>query len=117
MRITTRLFNPIPSSDYTLSLNHVIHEKHLPYFLTTALEAQCISSGMPGRVVVDCQFNSQLESVVCSYDGGAPENCSFPLVFEFGRFGPHSHTVVVNVVDVFGRSINITQFFTLGDRE
>ena len=86
-------------------------------FYYTALEAECSASGVSGREMFECQFNTPLVFMMCSYDGGAPENCSFPLTFHFERFGLDAHTVVVNVVDAIGRSLNITQVFSVSNRE
>ena len=54
---------------------------------------------------------------MCSFDGGPLDNCSFPLVFEIGRFGIDNHTVVVTVVDVFGQSLNLSFGFSLVERK
>ena len=77
----------------------------------------CGIYAVPGRQEFDCSFSNPVESVSCSFDGGEPENCSFPLKVEIGRFGTDNHTVVVTVVDEFGQSLNLTFNFRLIERK
>ena len=58
-----------------------------------------------------------MTSVVCSFDGGDVENCSFPLEVGIDRFGTDPHTVVVTVVDVFGQSLTFELGFRLIERK
>ena len=81
------------------------------------LEIICGREGVPGRETIQCQSNNQLVSVVCSFDGGPEESCSFPLVLEFGRFGTDQHTVVVNATDAFGQFQILSFTFQLIERK
>ena len=65
----------------------------------------------------DCTFSNPVTSVVCSFDGGEVENCSFPLEVGIDRFGTDNHTVVVTVVDVFGQSLFFELDFRLIERK
>ena len=56
-------------------------------------------------------------SVECSFDGGASESCSFPVVVDFERFGDTNHTLVVTVVDEFGQSAVAMFKFRLIERK
>ncbi|CAI8024290.1 hypothetical protein GBAR_LOCUS14117 [Geodia barretti] len=82
-------------------------------FCVPALESECQFSAVPGRQTFGCLFTNQLESVTCSFDGGPGEACTFPLEVGIGRFGTDSHTLVVTVVDVFGRSEVVSFNFSL----
>ena len=62
-------------------------------------EPQCISKSIPGWEQFHCLFQSQLTSVLCSFDDGEQENCSFPLVVERERFGIDPHVVNVTVIE------------------
>ena len=90
----------------------------LQFVLNIAVfEGQCITSAVPGQQVFECVFSNPVASVVCSFDGGDVENCSFPLEVGIVRFGTDNHTVVVTVVDVFGQSLNLTFNFNLIPRK
>ena len=65
---------------------------------------KCVTETIPGRQTFECESNYPLESVVCSFDGGRAESCSFPLVVKVDKFGTEEHTVVVTATDVFGES-------------
>ena len=58
-----------------------------------------------------------MTSVVCSFDGGDVENCSFPLEVRIDRFGTDPHTVDVTVIDVFGQSLTFGLGFRLIERK
>ena len=81
------------------------------------LNVICGTGAVAGRQTFECVSNNQLASVVCSFDGGPEETCSFPLVVEIGRFGTEEHTVVVNATDVFGQSQILTFNFQLIERK
>ena len=81
--------------------------------LFPGLELICGREGVPGRETILCGANNRLVSIVCSFDGGPEEVCSFPLVLEFSRFGSGEHTVVVNATDEFGQSEIVTFTFQL----
>ena len=81
------------------------------------LEGRCGSAGVVGRQRFDCEFNNSLVSVECSFDGEEPENCSFPVIVDFARFGADNHTLVVTVVDEFGQTLSLVFEFQLGERE
>ena len=76
-------------------------------------ELECLTLSIPGQEIIDCSSNNRLVSTVCSFDGGPLENCSFPLELGFGRFGTDEHTVVVTIVDEFGRSQSISFNFSV----
>ena len=81
------------------------------------LEVVCGRQPEPGVETIFCGVTNQLMSVACSFDGGPEENCSFPLVLEFSRFGSEEHTVVVNVTDVFGQTQTVNFTFQLDERK
>ena len=66
----------------------------------------CAISAIPGRQNFACEATNQIASVTCSFDGGPPETCTFPVVARIDRFGTDNHTLVVTVVDVFGQSVS-----------
>ena len=68
----------------------------------------CGISAVPGRQVFVCGVTGH-----CSFDGGPGEPCTFPLEVGIDRFGTDSHTLVVTVVDVFGRSEVVSFNFSL----
>ena len=70
-----------------------------------------IGFSVSGRETFDCTFNNELVSVMCSFDGGAVENCSLPLVVDFSRFGTDNHTVVLTGTDVFGQTASVSLSF------
>ena len=81
------------------------------------LNITCPIGAVPGRQTFLCASNNQLVSIVCSFDGGPEENCSFPLVVGIGRFGTEQHTVIVTATDVYGQ-IQILNFtFALIERK
>ena len=61
--------------------------------------------------------NVPLETIFCSYDGGATEMCSLSLQLEGNRFGTDSHTVVFVAVNSLGQTVNLTVEFQLIERE
>ena len=81
------------------------------------LNVSCIIGEVAGRQTFVCSSNNQLISIMCSFDGGPAEDCSFPLVVGIDRFGTDNHTLVVTVVDVFGQSLNFSFGFQLTERE
>ena len=81
------------------------------------LNITCGFEAVPGRQTFSCGSNNQLVSVMCSFDGGPEENCSFPLVLGIGRFGTDEHTVVVTATDEFGQSQILTFTFQLIERK
>ena len=78
---------------------------------------KCESGAVPGRQIFECDPSNQLASVVCSFDGGPKESCSFPLKVEIGRFGTEKHTVVVTATDVFGQTETLSFDFQLAKRK
>ena len=83
----------------------------------TELAVTCIVGAVAGRQTFHCDSTNELVSIVCSFDGGDVENCSFPLEVGIDRFGTDNHTVVVTVVDEFGQSLNLTLDFNLTPRK
>ena len=75
------------------------------------------SVAVPGWEKTYVTFNFEPTRVICSFDGGEPENCSFPLYFSISQFGLSQHTVEVTVFDVSGKSLTLTANFRLADRE
>ena len=80
---------------------------------TTGLNVTCLPGAVAGRQTFSCSSTNRLVSVMCSFDGGPAESCSFPLVVEIGRFGTDDHTVLVTVIDEFGQSLDVMLSFTL----
>ena len=74
---------------------------------------ECGITAVPGRQVFVCGVTTPIASVTCSFDGGPGEPCTFPLEVGIDRFGTDSHTLVVTVVDVFGRSEVVSFNFSL----
>ena len=60
-----------------------------------------------------CSFNNPLQSVICSFDGGSPEECSPTLVVSIERFGTNPHIVIMTATDEFGQTISLPLFFQL----
>ena len=81
------------------------------------LGVQCSRQAVPGRETINCSATNTIASITCSFDGGEPENCRFPLELTIDRFGTDNHTVVVTIVDVFGQSGTVEFQFTLAERE
>ena len=77
------------------------------------LEISCVTGVGADIWIFDCESSNTLASVVCSFDEGAEESCSFPLEVGIGRFGIEEHTVVVTVTDVFGQTETLTFDFQL----
>ena len=96
-----------------------IHWYVYTYFIhvSTGTEPQCISKSIPGREEFHCLFQSQLTSVLCSFDDGEQENCSFPLVVERERFGINPHVVNVTVIEESTESQELSFTFQLRDGE
>ena len=57
--------------------------------------------------------------LMCSFDGGEPEVCAFPLVISPFIYGLAPHTVEVEVTayDFFGQNITFPHTFQLTYRE
>ena len=53
----------------------------------------------------------ELKSVMCSFDGGALENCSLALLLDLSRFASDNHTVVLTGIDVFGQTDSVSLSF------
>ena len=83
----------------------------------TELEVVCGTSGVPGRQDFFCGFSNDVVSVMCSFDDGPFENCTFPLVVGIEEFGTENHTLVVTVVDVFGQSVSAILPFQIAERK
>ena len=81
------------------------------------LEGECRAFGVTGRQRFDCTFSNNLTSITCSFDGGEAEDCSFPVIVDFERFGTENHTLVVTVVDEFGQFLDIVFEFQLTERK
>ena len=95
----------------------ILHNK-LGYFFSTAevsedFDIQCVSKSVPGQMEFLCPFQNQLTSVLCSFDGGEQENCSFPLVLDGDRFGIDHHMVLVTVTDELSVSQELNFTFQL----
>ena len=81
------------------------------------LNVTCIRSAVPGHEIINCTSTNPLVSVVCAYDGGGPEVCSFPLVLGIERFGTDSHVVLVTATDGFGQTATMEFVFQLAGRK
>ena len=77
----------------------------------------CDPSGVPGMERFQCKFTNRLSLVMCTFDGGEAEICSFPVTVTFDRFGLHRHTLELTVYDIFGQALNHSLDFQLVDRE
>ena len=78
----------------------------------------CTSEVLPGSYAVfNCGVTQPVQSMTCSFDGGPAENCTFPLVLRFERFGSTSHTVLVTGVDGNGFPFNFTFDFEIPPRK
>ena len=77
----------------------------------------CGTGAVAGRQTFACEATNTIASVTCSFDGGPPETCTFPVVARIDRFGTDNHTLVVTVVDVFGQSVSQEFDFRLIERE
>ena len=87
-------------------------------FLPADKEPVCsVEQYFSGRMEYDCQFTNKPVSVVCSFDGGPLENCSFPLPLNVERFGVGNHTAEVTVVDKFEKSNHLRFDFIISDSE
>ena len=62
---------------------------------------------------IGCSFTNPVASILCSFDGGEPEECSFPLIATAERFGIGGHSVLVTATDRFGQTFSITVGFTI----
>ena len=65
----------------------------------------------------DCTFTNRVMFTTCSFDGGEPEMCSFPLKVSSITFGLDFHTIEVTAYDVFGLNMTFSLYFSLVDRE
>ena len=86
-------------------------------FSSIALGLNCSTGAVAGRQEFSCEATNPIASVTCSFDGGAAENCSFPVVAEISRFGTDNHTLVVTVEDTFGQSAGFLFDFRLTERK
>ena len=77
----------------------------------------CDPSGAPGRQRFECGFTNRLSLVMCTFDGGEAEICSFTVIVTFNRFGLDRHTLELTVYDIFGQALNHSLDFQLVDRE
>ena len=77
----------------------------------------CGTSAIPGMQRFECGFTNRLSLVMCSFDGGEAEICSFPVIATFDRFGVDMHTLELTVYDIFGQALNHSLDFQLADRE
>ena len=77
----------------------------------------CGTDAVPGRQEFSCDANNPIVSIMCSFDGGPQEACSFPVVAGIERFGTDSHTLAVTVEDVFGQGAGFLFDFTLIERK
>ena len=85
--------------------------------LPTVLEYTCGEAAVPGRQTFNCTFSNDVASVMCVFDGGVPEPCSFPIQVFSDRFGFTQHTLTVIITDVFGQSIELDFQFQLAERK
>ena len=76
-------------------------------------DPQCICKSIPGREEFHCLFQNQLISVLCSFDDGKQENCSFPLVVERERFDQEPYVVNVTVIEESTESQELSFTFQL----
>lgn len=81
------------------------------------LNVTCNRTAEPGREIINCMFTNPLESVMCVYDGGMPETCSFPLILDVERFGTDNHTLLITAVDGFGQTKVLEFVFQLSSRK
>ena len=65
----------------------------------------------------DCIFKNRVVLLMCSFDGGEPEVCAFPLELSAITYGLAPHTIDVTAYDIFGLNITIPFTFQLIDRE
>ena len=54
--------------------------------------------------------------MMCTFDGGEAEICSFPVTVTINRFGVDMHTLELTVYDIFGQTLNHSLDFQLADR-
>ena len=87
------------------------------FFSPVALVLDCATGAVAGRQTFSCAVNNRIASVMCSFDGGTAENCSFPVVAEISRFGTDNHTLDVTVVDTFGQTASASFSFRLIERK
>ena len=64
---------------------------------------------------IDCIFKNRVVLLMCSFDGGEPEVCAFPLDLPAITYGPAPRTIDVTAYDIFG--LNITIHLPVTDRE
>ena len=74
-------------------------------FVPSALTVECFQSAVPGRMNIDCTA-SNVVTAVCSFDGGPPEPCTFPLQLGFLQFGFIPHTLNVTFTDSFSNTVH-----------
>ena len=72
-----------------------------------------VIGGSQLRAEIGCSFTNPVASILCSFDGGEQEECSFPLIATSERFGIGGHSVLVTATDRFGQTFSITVGFTI----
>ena len=77
----------------------------------------CGVSGVHGRLRFECVFTNRLSLVMCTFDGGEAEICSFTVTVTFDRFGVDMHTLELTAYDIFGQALNHSLDFQLVSRE
>ena len=55
--------------------------------------------------------------MMCTFDGGEAEICSFTVIVTFNRFGLDRHTLELTAYDIFGQALNHSLDFQLDSRE
>lgn len=68
-------------------------------------------------MIVNCITSNPLMSLVCVYDDGQSEDCSFPIILSIERFGTKNHTLVITATDGFGQQEIIEFSFQLDTRK
>ena len=82
-----------------------------------ALKVECTTEAVPGSQAFECQANNYLAAIICIFDGGPPERCSFPLVVTIDRFGTEKHTLKALFYDEFVHRKDISFNFQLVERK
>ena len=85
------------------------------------LDGECgvadVVGGSQLQAEISCSFTNPVASILCSFDGGEPEECFFPLIATVERFGIGEHSVVVTATDRFGQTFSITVGFTISGKQ
>ncbi|CAI8020901.1 hypothetical protein GBAR_LOCUS12460 [Geodia barretti] len=79
----------------------------------TDLIVTCSNTSEPGRQIINCTSTNPLMSLLCAYDSGQSEECSFPITLSIERFGTSRHILVVTATDGFGQRETIEFSFQL----